>query len=332
MHSTEEAFFADIREHPDDDTPRLVYADWLDEYGNETDRKRAELIRLECHLARLPAPNPERDDLDRRRQQLVAELESIWFTPLRGLTQGWWLNRGFVARAIIGASDLIEHGETILRLCPVAELTIRTGAGFLVALLNCEYLRMGSRLEISDGIGDGGVLLLTQCPHLPALEGLSLHGGGIGELGVAHLLKLDLSRLRLLNLGMNSIGDSGAVRLLKTATLTKLEGLRLGSNDLCAPTARALAEAKHLVNLTDVDLGSNRLGDDGIRALASAAPLARLRRLNVRRNVFGCAGALALARSPHLQHLRELDASGNEVGQEGRSELISRFGDRLAPW
>ena len=27
----DEAFLADILEHPDDDAPRLVYADWLEE-------------------------------------------------------------------------------------------------------------------------------------------------------------------------------------------------------------------------------------------------------------------------------------------------------------
>ncbi len=27
-------FFRDIKEHPDDDTPRLVFADWLQEHGD----------------------------------------------------------------------------------------------------------------------------------------------------------------------------------------------------------------------------------------------------------------------------------------------------------
>ena len=30
----EDAFLADIRDHPDDDTPRLIYADWLEERGD----------------------------------------------------------------------------------------------------------------------------------------------------------------------------------------------------------------------------------------------------------------------------------------------------------
>lgn len=41
---------------PADDTPRLVYADWLDEHGQH---ERAELIRVQCELARLRTNWPQ---------------------------------------------------------------------------------------------------------------------------------------------------------------------------------------------------------------------------------------------------------------------------------
>ena len=46
----EGAFLADICEHPDDDAPRLVYADWLDDHGQP---ERARLIRVQCEFAQL---------------------------------------------------------------------------------------------------------------------------------------------------------------------------------------------------------------------------------------------------------------------------------------
>src|SRR5262249_1690047 len=58
---TGKAILADIIANPEDDTPRLVYADWLEENGKET---RAEFIRVQLALAkkRLPAgPTPRRD-------------------------------------------------------------------------------------------------------------------------------------------------------------------------------------------------------------------------------------------------------------------------------
>ena len=45
-------FLEDITAHPDDDAPRLIFADWLEEKG---DSDRAEFIRVQIERARLPA-------------------------------------------------------------------------------------------------------------------------------------------------------------------------------------------------------------------------------------------------------------------------------------
>ena len=39
-----------ILDDPHDDVPRLVYADWLEEHGDETERVRAEFIRVQIEL------------------------------------------------------------------------------------------------------------------------------------------------------------------------------------------------------------------------------------------------------------------------------------------
>lgn len=51
--SYQQAFIQAIVDSPADDTPRLVYADWLDEQGESA---RAEFIRVQCELARLGYP------------------------------------------------------------------------------------------------------------------------------------------------------------------------------------------------------------------------------------------------------------------------------------
>ena len=43
----EAGFLADIAAHPEDDAPRLIFADWLEDHGQP---ERAELIRLQCRL------------------------------------------------------------------------------------------------------------------------------------------------------------------------------------------------------------------------------------------------------------------------------------------
>jgi len=54
-----DALYAAILAHPDDDGPRLVYADWLEEHGEQ---ERAEFIRVQCELATVP-PSDSRPSL-----------------------------------------------------------------------------------------------------------------------------------------------------------------------------------------------------------------------------------------------------------------------------
>jgi len=50
--SDHDALVQAILHAPDDDAPRLVYADWLDDHG---DADRAEFIRVQCRMASSPA-------------------------------------------------------------------------------------------------------------------------------------------------------------------------------------------------------------------------------------------------------------------------------------
>src|SRR5262249_29199298 len=51
----QDAFLRAILDAPDDDAPRLVYADWLDEHG---ETERAEFIRVQITLASLAEDSP----------------------------------------------------------------------------------------------------------------------------------------------------------------------------------------------------------------------------------------------------------------------------------
>src|SRR6476646_2008450 len=67
MHPEADALLDAIFDNPDDDTPRLVYADWLQENGHED---YAQFIRLSCRIDRAVLPPDERAHLRRERHQL----------------------------------------------------------------------------------------------------------------------------------------------------------------------------------------------------------------------------------------------------------------------
>jgi uncharacterized protein (TIGR02996 family) len=70
-----EAFVQSIREAPDDDVPRLIYADWLEDNGEP---ERAEFIRFQCALARGGLAEAERAALARRERALLETHKGPW--------------------------------------------------------------------------------------------------------------------------------------------------------------------------------------------------------------------------------------------------------------
>jgi uncharacterized protein (TIGR02996 family) len=69
----EEAFLRDIIDNADDDAPRLVYADWLDEHGQP---ERAAYIRL--HLEMDCTPRWDRRWFELRKAQWSVPTDRAW--------------------------------------------------------------------------------------------------------------------------------------------------------------------------------------------------------------------------------------------------------------
>ncbi len=71
----EAALLAAIHANPDEDTPRLVYADWLDEHGQP---ERAEFIRVQIELSHLTEDDERERPLRDRRWELWEAHREQW--------------------------------------------------------------------------------------------------------------------------------------------------------------------------------------------------------------------------------------------------------------
>src|SRR6478735_626738 len=78
-HPQEQAFLDDIAAHVEDDAPRLVFADWLEDQGQS---HRAEFIRVQCQLDALDDGDPRREALEERERELLAVHRGEWMRPL----------------------------------------------------------------------------------------------------------------------------------------------------------------------------------------------------------------------------------------------------------
>jgi uncharacterized protein (TIGR02996 family) len=154
---TAEGFLQDIVESPDDDTPRLVYADWLDDHDQP---ERAEFIRVQCELARMVVFNERRRALLARQHLLIAEHGSAWLRaewPKAANTEvnATTFQRGFVA-------ELSLHGRGL-------------GDAGLRALARTSRLRLVAGLDLRDNkINASGLRALAASPFVAGLTFLDL--------------------------------------------------------------------------------------------------------------------------------------------------------------
>src|SRR3954452_707004 len=119
--SDDNAFLRAILGQPDDDAPRLVYADWLEEHG---DADRAEFIRLQCELARLPEGDRRGPALRKREAALLRKHKKQWLAPLTQLVEAGEFRRGFVERVKVWCDQFWVYAVALFDAAPVRDLQL----------------------------------------------------------------------------------------------------------------------------------------------------------------------------------------------------------------
>ena len=200
----EEAFLRAICEHPDEDTPRLAFADWLDEQGGEANTFWAELIRDQLR-PRSQGPTVFLACNDVWHRAWVSRFEF----PAALSFDGW--KRGFPIRLHAPAGTLRAEWDRIIGLVPVRELDVEDTADAnvedLVAwcdLRNLRELFIQSKTpqENESLLTDRAIVALAECPALSELESLVVRWVGLTDRGAEAVLRSPyLAHLRELRIG-----------------------------------------------------------------------------------------------------------------------------------
>jgi uncharacterized protein (TIGR02996 family) len=318
------AFLQDSKAHPEDDTPRLILADWLTDH----DDPRGEFVHLQCRLAAMQQTAPGWAELRQREQELQTRHQSDWLGPLRPLVRFWQFRRGLL-EITVEADSLPRPSFAALAeseaLAWVERLKV-TGLGLdLERLAVCRLLRQVTTLDLSDELVTAhGARTLADLAEWGAVQGLVLNNTQLTDYGLHPLAKAPrLPELRSLELSRNELGYGGVWSLTMSTRLGQLRHLDLSGNRIGNSGVAELARARRLPRLSAVDLGSNRIEDEGVRALAAARHLLDLGTLILSDNRIGDAGAWALATSTRLWQLRHLDLAGNRITDDGAQALVS---------
>src|SRR5436309_2065212 len=106
---------------PDDDAPRLVYADWLDEHG---DPDRATFVRTQVELARQP-PDPTRlGQLKKTERTLLRANWDAWTAWVPAWAQPREFRRGFLEGIRAPAADFIARADEVRLRTPLGAVRL----------------------------------------------------------------------------------------------------------------------------------------------------------------------------------------------------------------
>jgi uncharacterized protein (TIGR02996 family) len=170
--NAEAGFLAAIREAPEDDAPRLVYADWLEEGG---DKDRAEFIRMQCALERLPMDAPQRPELEDRADDLLAEHEERWLGPPPPWLYGWTFRRGFAESLSFTDGLPRDRSGALLDGHPLTDVTVFGWGKRLFELLRVPLPSWHPGLRIAPQVHAVAASLLPDLAHPHAARVVALH-------------------------------------------------------------------------------------------------------------------------------------------------------------
>jgi uncharacterized protein (TIGR02996 family) len=152
-----DAFLAAIIENPDDDALRLVYADWLEERGTDSDVARARLIRLQVEVDRQPSDD---DRLAANTAECDRLIEQYWREWTYGFrtdrTAAYFykdsFRRGFLPYWCLDAEDLSDPAlDVLLDHEPITHFFMRRIDTFPDAIARWRHLPRVRELSFSGG-------------------------------------------------------------------------------------------------------------------------------------------------------------------------------------
>ena len=328
-----DALFQAILDSPDDESLRLVYADYLEEHG---DLERSEFIRVQCRLAHLPEKDPRQADLKARERALLQDHCTEWVRPLGNLVKWPHFFRGFVEWVDADPANFLVHAEKLLGLAPIREVSYSRweSAGRQLRLLSeCPYV---ARLRAIDlgfyyyVIADPELELLASLPILmERLSSLSFVECSVTEQGLRQvLISPHLKRMASVFIKYCDMDGEGAVRaVVESPCVRGLQSLSITYKELVDDAIRTLAACPALTKLRVLDLANCDITNEGAIALSSSRGLENLEYLDLGWNQIEDSGAEAIVLSPGLANLKTVFVRGNPISPTGEKRLKALGGD-----
>ncbi len=314
---------AAIASDPDEDTPRLVYADWLDENGDPEQAEfiRGQIARHQNSDAKGDLTPGELARLATRERVLLAQNRNRWLQPLHGLNAHGRVygdfSRGFVNEVVIDAAVFAERGDELWALSPVTELHLNHLEPAAERLSDCPHLARVRALNLSGAVSPDTLRRLLDSPYLTELHRLRLESVPLDDRGI-QVLADGAALPALRSFSMYACPATGATLSKLVGRFPKLESLSLSfMKSFAARHLAAILAALNPDRFRTLGADYSPLGTEGMRALAGASRLAGITELWLRGCGFTSESMEVLAGITHLKQIKKLylgDDGLNEAG------------------
>ncbi|MFO0554365.1 MAG: TIGR02996 domain-containing protein [Polyangiaceae bacterium] len=339
----EARLFAAIVESLDDDEPRLVFADWLADRGDI----RAELIRLQCRLARLTVLDSpdERAALQNRTTRILSEYRASLAGDVARFATAHRFRRGFVYEVTMNASAFVQHGERLFTSQPIERLVLKPWDAAALAQIGTAPVLDRVRslvLEPARGQVRCDVGALGAATRLQSLRELELTGCASNPQSWSDLFSaIRAPRLEVLGLEAVVMSAAGLIALARNSTIQSIRKLdlrratsqsspmRVGAvgrppdeAEICTRAFHTLGSSAVFAKLERLALGAawDGVGEPALRAWLDGPNCEAL----VELDLSACAVSDELAhRMPRaLPNLRVLDVTGTPMSTKAALGLL----------
>jgi uncharacterized protein (TIGR02996 family) len=235
--TTGELLLRAVFANPEDDAPRLAYADWLEESGGAPER--AAFIRVQCELARLPPDDTRAEEFRRKEAKLLRGRKLKWRAHLprfRGVVWGDF-RRGFVDSVVLKSTyQFRRYAARLAEAAPLQTVTVKpardyprqmTGFGHMKAMAQVSELHLARQ-----HMDDERFAQLLDSPRLDRLTHLDVSDNQIGDVGVSRLIAATLPRLSVVDFRGNRVGLTGARLIAESTLVSRLVLLDLSRNGI----------------------------------------------------------------------------------------------------
>lgn len=356
----ERAFLEQILAQPDDDSPRMIFADWLEETGQSD---RAEFIRVQIERHSLPKWDRRQLPLLAREAALLRDHEVEWKESLPKIPSVTWgkFRRGLIATATFSdVSQLGSRFQDCHETAPLEAISIdwpNTNYSFdnpaplpglkELTLEDAPYLE-GEEIDmvawspILTGIeslrvgrcnlGDDGIRRLIDSTSLGSLKSLQVPHNGLGNNGLEAIMGApSLNSLEELDVSEQEsysryeedpvIDENGMLSMIDWPGMNRIRALHFSGNRITTSALHALLQSDSAANLKHLVLRDNGLEAASMEAFESANQKIELETLDLGENYLSDVGADFLAKARCLAQLKSLRMDRCEFGRGGGIRL-----------